>query len=64
MLATPAHARVSAVLGYADCGTYGKLDNLAAKADIPRLPGLHCYDLYAGAEAISGSSTRNQAPTC
>jgi Protein of unknown function (DUF1638) len=42
-----------AVLAYADCGTYGALDDLAAKAGVSRLPGLHCYDLYAGAAAIA-----------
>ena len=41
-----------AVLAYADCGTYGALDDLAAKAGVSRLPGLHCYDLYAGAAAV------------
>ena len=34
-------------MAYADCGTYGKLD------DVPRLPGLHCYDVFAGAEVIA-----------
>jgi hypothetical protein len=42
-----------AVLGYADCGTYGALDDLARTAGARRLPGLHCYDLYAGPEAIA-----------
>jgi hypothetical protein len=37
-----------AVIAYADCGTYGALDDLAAEAGVSRLPGLHCYDLYAG----------------
>jgi hypothetical protein len=41
-----------AVLAYADCGTYGALDDLAAKAGVSRLPGLHCYDLYAGEAAV------------
>jgi Protein of unknown function (DUF1638) len=41
-----------AVLAYADCGTYGALDALAAKAGVSRLQGLHCYDLYAGQAAI------------
>jgi hypothetical protein len=41
-----------AILGYADCGTYGALDDLAAAAGASRLPGLHCYDLYAGAGVI------------
>jgi len=53
MLATPETQGSRAVLAYADCGTYGALDNLTlAKAGVSRLPGLHCYDLYAGAEAI------------
>jgi Protein of unknown function (DUF1638) len=41
-----------AVIGYADCGTYGALDDLAAEAGVSRLPGLHCYDLYAGEAQI------------
>jgi uncharacterized protein DUF1638 len=41
-----------AIVGYADCGTYGALDQLATEAGVSRLPGLHCYDLYAGAAAI------------
>ena len=50
----PAHAHgARAVLGYADCGTYGALDELAQRTGTPRLPGLHCYDLYAGRETIA-----------
>jgi hypothetical protein len=41
-----------AVIAYADCGTYGALDDLAAEAGVSRLPGLHCYDLYAGKTQI------------
>lgn len=41
-----------AVIAYADCGTYGALDDLASEAGVSRLPGLHCYDLYAGAAEI------------
>ena len=52
MLATPETPGSRAVLAYADCGTYGALDKLTAQAGVSRLPGLHCYDLYAGAEAI------------
>jgi Protein of unknown function (DUF1638) len=40
-------------MAYADCGTYGKLDDFCATNNIPRLPGLHCYDLYAGQEVIA-----------
>ena len=35
-------------VGYADCGTYGALDALCAELGLAMLPGLHCYDLYAG----------------
>lgn len=48
MLAMPEAPGSRAVLAYADCGTYGALDKLAAQAGVSRLPGLHCYDLYAG----------------
>jgi hypothetical protein len=41
------------VLGYADCGTYGALDDLCDRHNLKRLPGLHCYDLYAGQEVIA-----------
>ena len=36
------------VIGYADCGTYGALDEVCRDLGVERLPGLHCYDLYAG----------------
>lgn len=42
----------SVVVGYADCGTYGALDTVCEELGLPRLPGLHCYDLYAGAERV------------
>jgi hypothetical protein len=42
----------AAVVGYADCGTYGKLDELCARQGLRRLPGLHCYDLYAGPDTV------------
>ncbi len=35
-------------IGYADCGTYGALDEVCAELGIERLPGLHCYDVIAG----------------
>lgn len=40
------------VVGYADCGTYGALDAVCRDLGLERLPGLHCYDLYAGAERL------------
>ena len=39
-------------LAYADCGTYGALDELCARYGLRRLPGLHCYDVFAGAPRI------------
>jgi hypothetical protein len=46
----PAYRRV--VVGYADCGSYGALDEVCAELGLARLPGLHCYDVYAGAERM------------
>jgi hypothetical protein len=42
----------SVVVGYADCGTYGALDEVCAELELRRLPGLHCYDLYAGSSRL------------
>jgi hypothetical protein len=38
----------SVVVGYADCGTYGALDEVCDELGLARLPGLHCYDVFAG----------------
>lgn len=46
----PSYGRV--VVGYADCGTYGALDEVCRELGLARLPGLHCYDVYAGAERL------------
>ena len=46
----PRYAHV--VVGYADCGTYGALDSVCERLGVGRLPGLHCYDLYAGAAQV------------
>ncbi len=40
------------VLAYADCGTYGALDELCDRLGMCRLGGLHCYDLLAGPERL------------
>ena len=40
------------VVGYADCGTYGALDEVCERLGLRRLEGLHCYDVYAGASRI------------
>src|ERR1700678_4156234 len=46
------HGRVVA-LAYADCGTYGALDELCTRYGVRRLPGLHCYDVFAGGPRIA-----------
>lgn len=35
-------------VAYADCGTGGRLDAVLAEEGVERLPGAHCYELYAG----------------
>jgi hypothetical protein len=42
----------SVVVGYADCGTYGALDSVCEELGLDRLPGLHCYDLFAGPSQV------------
>ena len=45
-----AHAAVA--VAYADCGTYGALDEVCARLGVPRLRGTTCYDVFAGTEAM------------
>lgn len=42
----------SVAVGYADCGTYGALDDVCERLGLRRLPGLHCYDVFAGPDRI------------
>ena len=52
-LARAALARGQRVaVAYADCGTYGALDEVCHRLGLRRLPGLHCYDVLAGPERI------------
>ncbi len=46
----PRYSRV--LIGYADCGTYGALDEVCDELGLVRLPGLHCYDVFGGASRI------------
>jgi hypothetical protein len=41
------------VLAYADCGTYGALDDVCDRVGAARLRGLHCYDVLAGPEKMA-----------
>jgi len=43
-------ARVA--LAYADCGSYGALDEVCTRLGLGRLPGLHCYDVLGGADRL------------
>ena len=45
-----------AAVAYADCGTYGALDELCGRLGLRRLPGLHCYDLLAGPSRMAGAA--------
>ncbi|MBO0847329.1 MAG: DUF1638 domain-containing protein, partial [Nocardioides sp.] len=47
---SPAYDRV--VVGYADCGTYGALDEVCDDLGVTRMAGLHCYDVYAGSATV------------
>jgi hypothetical protein len=40
------------VLAYADCGSYGALDEVCERLGLQRLRGLHCYDVLAGADRV------------
>ena len=35
-------------VGYADCGTGGKVDEICEKFGVERLSGAHCYEFFAG----------------
>jgi hypothetical protein len=44
------HERLA--VAYADCGTYGALDDVCERRGVRRLGGQHCYDVYAGQQRI------------
>lgn len=47
-------ARFARILvAYADCGTGGLLDRVLEDEGVERLPGAHCYEFYAGADAFA-----------
>src|SRR5688500_16639283 len=53
-LATELRATYGSVaVGYAGCGTYGALDGVCDELGLRRLPGLHCYDLFAGESRLA-----------
>jgi hypothetical protein len=40
-------------IAYADCGTGGLLEPVLADEGVERLPGAHCYEVFAGSEAFA-----------
>jgi hypothetical protein len=52
-LATELSSRYRTIaVGYADCGTYGALDEVCERRGLSRLAGLHCYDVFGGADRL------------
>lgn len=39
-------------VAYADCGSRGEIDRVAARYGVERLPGAHCYEFLAGSEVF------------
>ena len=40
-------------VGYADCGTGGRLDAVCEELGVERLPGAHCYQFFTGTAAFT-----------
>lgn len=41
------------LIGYADCGTSGALDEVIDRWGAQRMPGAHCYEFYAGSATFA-----------
>jgi hypothetical protein len=54
-----AHPADRILVGYADCGTGGRLDAALDGLGIERLPGAHCYELFAGSAAFAEIQARD-----
>ena len=46
-------------VAYADCGTYGALDLVLERHNVPRLSGNHCYDVFAGKAMVEDLLAEN-----
>lgn len=44
------------LVAYGDCGTGGRLDKVLEEQGVERLPGAHCYDIYAGESVMAALS--------
>jgi hypothetical protein len=40
-------------IAYADCGTGGLLDQVCERYGVERIPGVHCYEFFAGKDVFS-----------
>ena len=56
----PRYERI--VVVYGDCGTAGRLDPVLAEAGAQRVPGPHCYEMFAG-EKLFEQVTSEQPAT-
>lgn len=45
------------LVAYADCGTGGMLDRVLREEGVERLPGAHCYELFAGRKQFAALSS-------
>ena len=46
-------------VGYADCGTGGKVDKVCEKFGLKRLSGAHCYEFFAGRDNFADLQENN-----
>ncbi|MFL3012405.1 MAG: DUF1638 domain-containing protein [Acidimicrobiales bacterium] len=46
-------------VGYADCGTGGKVDEICEKYGLTRLSGAHCYEFFAGKNNFADIQEKN-----
>lgn len=44
---------------YGDCGTGGELDRLLEAEGVERIPGPHCYQMFAGTDAFTAMADRD-----
>src|SRR6266571_2775783 len=51
-------------VAYADCGTYGGLDEVCSQLGLRRLPGLHCYDVLAGPDEMRAAFEAEPGTYC
>jgi hypothetical protein len=49
----------SIFIAYGDCGTGGELDAVLAAEGVERIPGAHCYEFFAGADAFAALAERD-----